>query len=130
DISQELTGAGTNDQVVCQGQDLWTAYAEPALPDVQGYIWTGLPWGTGEHVTRFHDMHGLGEPLSIPTDALPGVYQICVVAYTGCDTTDIPRCFNLEIIDRDGYSDPEIACPEDFLSGIDWEGLVIHSPGI
>jgi hypothetical protein len=115
---------------VCPGQDNWTAFAEPALPDVQGYIWTGFPWGNGTHVTRFHDMHGFGEPINIPDNAPAGIYQICAVGYTGCDTTDIPVCFDLEIIELGGVSEPETYCPEEFDDGIEWEGLFVNGPGI
>jgi hypothetical protein len=130
DISSELMSAGSNDVIVCPGQDNWTAFAEPALPDVQGYIWTGFPWGNGTHVTRFHDMHGFGEPINIPDNAPAGIYQICAVGYTGCDTTDIPVCFDLEIIELGGVSEPETYCPEEFDDGIEWEGLFVNGPGI
>ena len=129
EIASDLTSASSLDTVVCPGQDDWRAFTQ-TLPDVQGYYWTGLPWPPGYHLTRFADMHGNGEPLSIPDNVPPGVYQICVVGVTGCDTTDNPACFDLYVVDPGGESTPETYCAEDFNNGIDWEDLVIFQPGM
>ncbi len=75
DIPGELSNAFTNDPVVCQGWDNWTATAEPMLPEAHGYLWTGFPWGDGTHTSTLNDMSD--NPLDIPDDAPPGdIYNL------------------------------------------------------
>jgi hypothetical protein len=127
-IPGELSGASTTDPIVCQGQDTWTATALPSLPEAHGYLWTGFPWGN--ETTTFNDMSGPNDPITIPDNATPGIYDICVVAFSGCDTTDNEVCFQLEIIAIDDrYAAPVTLCPEDFV-GIEWQGMNINGPGI
>ncbi|HLF65248.1 MAG TPA: gliding motility-associated C-terminal domain-containing protein [Saprospiraceae bacterium] len=130
-INGELTDAFTDDEVVCQGQDEWTATAEPELPEAAGYLWTGFPWGDGTHTSTFYDMSGPDDALSIPDNApVGGPYEICVVAFSGCDTTENPQCFDIwiEAVD-DGISPDVILCPEEYDAGVVWEGLSIPGPG-
>ncbi len=63
----------------------------------------------------------------------PGTYTICVMAFSGCDTTntmgDAP-CFDLTIEEvPDANSPTEILCPEEFV-GLTWQGMSITGPGI
>ncbi len=127
-MTEELVSASTPDAAVCPGQTQWTATAEPVLSEAQGYMWTGFPWPPGYHFSTFADMAG-SEWIDIPVDAPPGVYQICVVGFTACDTSDIPACFDLEILDIDGVSEPVELCPEEFGTDITWEGHNITQPG-
>lgn len=122
EISDELTDASGPD--ACQGQDSWTATANPALPDAAGYLWEGFPWGV--EITTLSDLN-----LTIPDNAPPGDYEICVSAFTGCDTTDIPACFTFTISEvPDEMADPVMLCPEDLSDGYTWHSLNITAPGI
>ena len=118
----ELTN-GDGDTPVCPGQDSYNAQVGPTIPGVAGYLWSGFPWG--DQTTT--------NPListEIPENATPGIYNICVVAFTGCDTTDIPVCFPLEILPVPmGISPPETLCVEDYDIGYVWGNQTIFSPG-
>ncbi|MEO5905702.1 MAG: hypothetical protein ABIQ11_03190, partial [Saprospiraceae bacterium] len=66
--------------------------------------------------------------IDIPDNAPPGVWEICVRAFSGCDTTDNEVCFEVEIVEVDDeYKDPEIFCPEEFP--FVWQGVTINGPG-
>lgn len=129
DITEEVTHAYPLDTIVCPGQDVWLARVEPALTTVQGYLWTGFPWAPGYHVAQYANMAG-GEYVTIPDDAPPGIYEICVQGFTACDTTDTPYCFNIEIRDLNGISEPVTLCPEEFGPSYTWEGITINGPGL
>ena len=125
-ISTELVNAETNDPVVCQGQDNWTAFADPFIPEAHWYQWNGFPWPPGYYITGYPNIS-----IPIPDNAPPGIYDICVFAFSGCDSTDYPVCFQLEIVEiDDGYAEPETLCPEDYVVGIIWAGINITAPGI
>jgi hypothetical protein len=126
DIPAELTEAMTDEPVACQGQDSWTAFAEPYIPQAHWYNWSGFPWPPGYINTGYPNLQ-----TQIPDNAPPGIYEICVVAFSGCDTTDYPICFELEIVAiEDAYAEPETLCPEEYENGIVWGGMEIEGPGL
>lgn len=127
-ITQNLSYAYPLDTVVCPGQTRWRAVAVPPLSQAQGYLWTGFPWAPGYHTSQYTDMAG-GEWIDIPLTAPPGIYEICVVGFTACDTSDTPVCFDLEIRNLNGTSAPVTLCPEDFGNNLMWEGNSINFPG-
>lgn len=127
-LDEELTTAFTNEPVVCQGFNNWTATALGPITGAAGYLWTGFPWGP--HTSTYHDMSGPNDPLDIPTNAPPGTYEICVIAFTGCDMTEIPQCFflTIEALD-DEISPPVTLCPETYAMGVNWNGMPIPGAG-
>ena len=124
-LSEDLSDAGSVDPVVCPGQDSWTAFASPAISGAAGYIWDGVPWPPGYVTSTLADLD-----IEIPTNATPGTYTICVTAFTGCDTTDTPVCFDMEVVPVDDeIASPVTLCPEEFTAGYQWIGVTVNAPG-
>ena len=120
----QLTWGGPDDYFACPGQDSWTAMVGDPIPEVAGYLWGGFPWG--DITTTDPELD-----ISIPPDAQPGVYEICVFAYTGCDQTELSYCFEMEILPvPEGESPPDTLCEEEFDAGVLWGSTVINGPGI
>ncbi|MDX1476762.1 MAG: gliding motility-associated C-terminal domain-containing protein [Saprospiraceae bacterium] len=125
-LNDSLTNALGEPQA-CQGQDSWTASAQPSIADAAGYIWSGFPWGNGIVTSTLSDLD-----IEIPNDATPGIWEICVRAFTGCDTTNVldAPCFEFEIYEIDDAEPDSITlCPEELMAGYSWHSQVITSAG-
>lgn len=119
---EQLTFA-MGDSPACPGQNSWTAEVGPVIPGVAGYLWYGFPWG---------DMTSTNPTLDvpIPDDAIPGDYEVCVLAFTGCDTTDEFVCFEFTIEPIPSGMSPDVTlCPEEFDAGVQWGSISVTSPG-
>lgn len=121
-IDEEITDGQAIPGVVCQGFDDFTMTVSPEIPNAHGYIWT-LGW-TNQTVTS--TLTTL--TMDIANNAPVGVHEICVLAFSGCDTSEVPYCFEVEIVEIDDIEkDPTTFCPEEFP--IDWFNVTIPGPG-
>lgn len=121
-FEEELSSAEAVPYSVCLGADALMLVAEPAIAFAHGYFWV-LEWN-GD--TVFSTLPTTTVP--VPSDIDPGLYEICVWAYSGCDTTENELCFEVEVYETaDGERPPTIVCPEEFP--LQWGNLVINDPG-
>lgn len=120
-ITEELTSGGASPTSVCQGYDDLFMQVGPSITNAHGYIWN-LEW-TGSFITST-----LPETTVEIGDNVPeGTYQVCVLAFSGCDTTDIPFCFDVEVYEiPDEVKEPAIFCPEEFP--FTWHTQTIDGP--
>ncbi len=122
-FSEELQTAEAIPESVCAGYNSLTFVADPPIPLAHGYYWV-LGW-SGDTITSTLPT----TTISVPTTVDPGIYEICVRAFSGCDTTDNDLCFEVEIYVLDPEErDPEIYCPEEFP--FSWGSLTISGPGM
>ncbi len=119
---EEVTEGMAVPGVVCQGFNNFMMTCGPAIDNAHGYLWV-LGWN-GTTVTSTLTTN----TIDIPDNAPVGIWDICVQAFSGCDTSDIPFCFPVEIVAVDDVDkDPLTLCPEDFP--ISWHGITISGPG-
>ena len=124
-LTEELDPAMTQaiPDVVCQGYDDFQVVTGPPIGFAHGYYWV-LEW-SGDTVTTTNPEL----IMDIPDDAPPGTWEICIRAFSGCDTTDTEVCVEVEIVEIDDVDkEPESFCPEDF--GFNWHGQTISGPGV
>jgi len=121
-IDEELTSGEAIPNIVCQGFDDLNMIVGPPITNAHGYFWI-LGWN-GQIVTST-----LPEiEIDIDNNAPPGIWEVCVQAFSGCDTSDIPFCFEIEIVEIDDVDkEPGTFCPEDFP--FSWHNINISSPG-
>ncbi len=109
--------------VVCQGYISFQVYVSPPLENANAYNWTFQSDNTT--VTTF-----LPEVyLNIPNNAPVGVWEICMVAYSGCDTTEMSHCTQVEIVERFQVIKDQQGFCEDTFPFL-WGALIIPSPGV
>src|SRR5258706_12441007 len=72
---------------VCQGFDNLILTAGPPITNAAGYLWH-LGWNNNV-ITSTLPIIGIDISVTSP----PGVWDICVQAFSGCDTSEIPFCF-------------------------------------
>lgn len=121
-LDEELASAEATPSVVCLGYNGLTFNADPPIPLAHGYYWV-LGWN-GDTVTSTFPTY----TLDVPTDIAPGIYSICVRAFSGCDTTDNDLCFDVEIYETPPEERaPESFCPEEFP--FSWGSVNISGPG-
>lgn len=121
-LDSELASGEAVPSSVCVGFDEVLLTADPPVGNAHGYYWV-LEW-SGDTITST-----LPETtIDIPTNVPPGTYDICVRAFSGCDTSDIEICFPLEIYEiPEEEKDPESFCPEVFP--FYWGNVSINGPG-
>jgi len=109
-----------SDTLICTGYQGLVLTTGPELPGAL-YLWT-LGWN-GDSILS-------NEPITtinLEEDAPEGQWDICVRAFTGCDTTET-LCFQVEIaIPTTVVKDTTTLCPEVFP--FDWHGQMIVGPG-
>ena len=122
----ELAGAlGTltaDPSVLPQEPDTIHLQTESSLFNVQGYLWT-FSWNTDTIVTDL-------PMLDIFTPCLedPGLLEVCVRGYNGCDTLSSPSCATIELLPAmDRIRPVATFCPEQFP--FTWQGIVVDGPG-
>lgn len=121
-IDEDITTGYAVPNIVCQGLDKFTMNAAPAIPNAHGYLWN-LGWNDQVVTSTLPT-----DTIEIENNAPPGIWDICVQAFSGCDTSDIPFCFTVEIIElNDIEKAPETFCSEEFP--FDWYGTNITGPG-
>ena len=121
-IDEDITEGEATPGIVCQGFDDLELSVGPNIPFAHGYLWN-FEWNNQNVTTTLPSL-----TMDVPNNAPPGLWDICVLAISGCDTSDIPFCFPLEIIEIDDVEkDPITLCPEDF--NFNWHGINISGPG-
>ncbi|MGB4846446.1 MAG: T9SS type A sorting domain-containing protein [Saprospiraceae bacterium] len=120
ELDPSLTEAIPN--IVCQGYDDFTIVTGPTILNAHGYLWI-LGWSNLTYTSTYPEI-----TLDILNNAPPGIWNVCVRAFSGCDTTDNEVCVSVEIVElADAQKDPAIFCAEDFP--FLWHGIVISGPG-
>src|SRR6187401_300840 len=120
--SESLTGGSASPSSVCQGFNGLQLTAEPDIIGAHGYYWV-LEW-SGDTITSTFP----NTTIDIPTDVDPGTYSICVRAFSGCDTSAMDFCFDVEVYEIPPEDkDPEIFCDEEFP--FSWGSLTINGAG-
>src|SRR5688572_28380579 len=121
-FEEELSSAEAIPYSVCLGANALTLVVEPQIACAHGYFWV-LEW-SGD--TFFSTL--ATTTIGVPSNIDPGIYEICVWAYSGCDTTENELCFEVEVYESaDGDKPPIVLCPEEFP--IEWGNLIINGPG-
>ncbi|MBC8173629.1 MAG: T9SS type A sorting domain-containing protein [Chitinophagales bacterium] len=121
-IDEEITKGEAIPGIVCQGFDDFTMTAGPPIQNAHGYIWL-LEWNAST-VTSTEPIN----TIDIANNAPVGLWDICVLAFSGCDTSDVPFCFVVEIVAvEDVVKDPVTFCVEEFP--FFWHEILIAGPG-
>ena len=112
----------TNDSVFIPGDYVWLETG-PEVGNAHGYYWV-LGWN-GDTVTSSY----IETQIQIPCDLDPGIFEICVGAFSGCDTTENEVCLIIEVEESTNIFEKEPAtfCPEEFP--FIWQNIVITGPG-
>jgi gliding motility-associated-like protein len=119
---ESLTSGEASPDYVCQGYNGVFLSAEPGIANAHGYFWV-LEW-SGDTITSTPP----NTTLDIPEDVPPGVYEICVKAFSGCDTSDMDFCFDIEIYEIPPEDkEPETFCHNDFP--FPWFNVTITGEG-
>ena len=119
-ITETINDLSPVSTTVCQGQDVLTALANPPITNAAQYSWS-LPWG--EEITSSNSLN-----ISVPDDAPLGTYSVCVFAFSGCDTMDMPfPCFDLTVVAVDDVIKPPATFCEEEIP-FNWLGTVINGP--
>ncbi len=122
EITEEITFGGANPAIVCQGFDDLNMDVGPPISNAHGYIWDlgGLAANTTTTLPSLQ--------IDIGNNTSPDIYDVCVLAFSGCDTSLIPYCFQVEVVEIDDVEkEPETFCPEEFP--FFWHGQSISGPG-
>ena len=121
-FEEELSFGEATPSSVCQGYNSLLISTGPQIPLAHGYYWV-LGWN-GDTITSTDPF----TTVTVPSDTDPGIYEICVRAFSGCDTTDNDLCFEVEVYGIPPEDkDPIILCPEEFP--FSWGSLNISGPG-
>jgi gliding motility-associated-like protein len=121
-FDEELSTGAALPASVCVGYNDLELVAGPPIGLAHGYFWV-LEW-SGDTVYSTLPTTSV----EVPGDLDPGTYEICVWAFSGCDTTDNELCFEVEVYKIDPEErDPVILCPEEFP--LSWGNLAINGPG-
>ena len=121
-FDEELSTGAALPASVCVGYNDLELVTGPPIGLAHGYFWV-LGW-SGDTVFSTLPTTSVG----IPGDLDPGTYEICVWAFSGCDTTDNELCFEVDVYKIDPEErDPVILCPEEFP--LSWGNLPISGPG-
>ncbi|MEP6795736.1 MAG: hypothetical protein ABJB16_15510, partial [Saprospiraceae bacterium] len=121
-IDEDITSGEAIPAVVCQGFNDFTMTCAPSIPNAHGYLWH-LEWNN-----TFLTSTLTSNTIDIDNNAPVGIWDICVQAFSGCDTSDIPFCFPVEIVAVDDvFKDPASYCPEEFP--FFWHGISIGGAG-
>lgn len=121
-IDEELMQGAAFPDVVCQGFDDLLLEVGPEIPNAHGYLWS-FEWDNSHLTSTLTQM-----VMDLPNNAPPGIWDICVLAFSGCDTSEVPYCFEIEITEVDDVEkEPETFCPEEFP--FNWHSVSIGGPG-
>ncbi|MBK9984160.1 MAG: gliding motility-associated C-terminal domain-containing protein [Saprospiraceae bacterium] len=121
-IDEDITMGEAIPPVVCQGFDDFMMTCAPSIPNAHGYLWH-LEWNNTFVTSTLTSL-----TMDIDNNAPVGIWDICVQAFSGCDTSDVPFCFPVEIVAVDDIEkDPASYCPEEFP--FFWHGISIGGPG-
>ncbi|MBK9984583.1 MAG: T9SS type A sorting domain-containing protein [Saprospiraceae bacterium] len=82
----------TNLNVVSQGYQDLQIVTGPSIGNAHGYYWT-FGWNNDTITTTLPELN-----INIAANAPPGIWNICVHAFSGCDTTENEICTQIEII--------------------------------
>ncbi len=122
-LENDLETVSIDPNYVCQGYDDLQLSAEPEAVGAHGYWWVPS-WNTND-TTETTDPFA---SISVPDDLDAGIYEICVRAFSGCDTMDFELCIEVEVYEiPDEVKDPEIYCPEEFP--FQWGAVFVGGPG-
>ncbi len=122
-LENDLETVSANPTSVCQGYNDLQLTAEPEAVGAHGYWWvpSWAPNDTTETTDPFISMQ-------IPANLSAGFYEICVRAFSGCDTMDFEICVDIEVFEiPDEIKDPAIFCEEEFP--FQWGSVNINGPG-
>jgi gliding motility-associated-like protein len=120
-LDGDITDGEANPTSVCQGYNGLALEVSPPVGNAHGYYWV-LEW-SGDTVTSTLPEHTIDVPANVPG----GIYEICVRAFSGCDTSDFEVCFEVEVYEiPDEIKPPAIFCPEEFP--FNWGSVNISGP--
>ena len=121
-IEEELTFGEAFPASVCQGFNNLQFITGPSITNAHGYLWD-LEWNGQTLTSTLPEIE-----IDIANDAPPGTWNVCVQAFSGCDTTDSTYCFPVVIYEiNDVQKDTTAFCPEVFP--FLWHNLTIPGPG-
>ena len=121
-FSEELETGEAIPGVVCAGYNDLVLVADPPIAFAHGYYWV-LGW-SGDTITSTLET----TTITVPSTVGAGIYEICVRAFSGCDTTENEICFEVEVYEiHEEEKDPEIFCIEEFP--FSWGSVLIPGPG-
>lgn len=121
DLTGEITQITTSEASVYQGQYL-TFEATTTVSGAHGYYWV-LSW-SGDTITTTQPYI----TASIPCDLDPGIFDICVRAFSGCDTTETEVCTQIEVLEQTDVVKPTSTfCSEAFP--FTWITMPVSGPG-
>jgi hypothetical protein len=121
-LEGELTSGEAIPSSVCQGYNSLTLVVDPPLANAHGYYWV-LEWLNDTITSTLTTT-----TVEVPEDVEPGTYEICVRAFSGCDTSDTELCFEVEFYEiPPEEKDPAIFCPEEFP--FNWHNVSIGGEG-
>lgn len=120
-LSGDVTNGEANPASVCQGFNNLQLECSPPVGNAHGYYWV-LGW-SGDTITSTLTT----TTLDVPANVDPGIYDICVRAFSGCDTMDTEVCFQVEVYEiPDEIKPPATFCPEEFP--FSWGNVSIDGP--
>lgn len=121
-IDEEITSGSATPSSVCQGYEELLLSVSPLITGAHGYLWS-LEWEDLMFTSTLHETL-----IDIAPDAPPGNWNVCAWAFSGCDTTEVPFCFQVEIFSiNDVEKESETFCPEVFP--FLWHTITITGPG-
>ena len=117
-----LTNGIASPASVCAGFLGVELSASPEVIGAHGYYWV-LGWSGDTITSTLPDIQ-----IDIPQNVPSGHYNVCVRAFSGCDTSDMDFCFPIEInkilpVDKA----PDTFCMDAFP--FMWGSLIIPGPG-
>lgn len=120
-IDEEITSGSASPYSVCQGFDDLFMQVDPQITNAHGYSWT-LGWNNMEVTSTLPNI-----TIDVDNNAPPGIHDVSVFAYSGCDSTEV-FTFQVEIYEIDDVDkDPETFCPEEFP--FSWHSITIPGEG-
>lgn len=122
EIQGDLGSLTANPSVLPKEPDTIHFEAASAVQNAQGYMWT-FSWSTDTFITTdpFLD-------LFTPCLEEPGLLEVCVQAYNGCDTLSSPSCVTIDLLPAPvRIKATETFCESQFP--FSWQGILIEGPG-
>ncbi len=120
-LANDLEDVVADPTYVCQGYNNLMLSASPEVANAHGYWW--VPEWDGDTIeTTDPEL-----TLDVPSDVPAGLYDICVRAFSGCDTADFELCIQVEVYEiPDEVKPPDTFCPEEFP--FNWGNVSISGP--
>ena len=121
-ITDSITAGEAIPAEACQGYNDLILSVSPGIQFAHGYFWE-LEWSGEVLISNQPQIE-----VAIPDDSQPGTWNVCVQAFSGCDTTEVPFCFPVEIYSIDSVlKDSVTFCHEIFP--FEWHEVTITGPG-